>query len=193
MKMDAKQKELLLNEFPILLESFRLESDRGVVLVITAMVEKELEEQIILRLLPKAAAQDELLSNSVTAPISTFSTKIDLSYRIGLITNSERTVFHHLRKIRNRCAHDIDSQNFDKNHFRDHMRNIINASPLIWDIMSKKVVPPKIEKEFKDVENYITELGWRSAFEVFFGLIIAHKRVSKHRILSINALSAMQS
>ena len=188
--MDSKEKELLLNEFPILLESLKLESDRGVVLVITAMVEKELEEQIILRLIPMAAAQDELLSNSATSPISTFSSKIDLSYRIGLITDSERTVFHQLRKIRNRCAHDIDSQHFGKNHFKDHMRNIINTYPLIWDIMSKKVVPSQIEQEFKDVEHYVTELGWRIAFEAFFGLIIAHKRVSKDRIPTINALSA---
>ncbi|PIB38436.1 hypothetical protein [Maribacter sp. 4G9] len=191
--MDKKQKELLLKEFPILLEKFKLESDRGVVLVVTAMVENELKAQLTKRLLAKAEAQDELLSNSATSPISTFSSKINLAFRIGLITNPERTVFHQLRKIRNRCAHEIDSQHFGQNHFKDHMRNIINAHPDIWDIMSKRLVPSQIAKEYEDVEHYLNELGWRVAFEAFFGLIIAHKRISKHRILPIIALSKIHN
>jgi len=112
-----------------------------------------------------------------------------LVYRLGLVTSSERTIFHQLRRIRNRCAHEIETQDFDKTHFKDRMRNIINASPDIWHVMKEKLIPPGTKTQFEDVEHYLNTVGWRTAFEVYFGLIICHTQTSGPRIPRISSLS----
>ncbi len=186
--MDSNEINLLINQFPLLLKDLEIESDRGVVLVIAAMVENELNEHIGLRLQPKAENQDELLQNSASNPISTFSAKINLAYRIGLLTKSERLIYHQLRKIRNRCAHDIDSQDFNQDHFKDRMKNIIEQSHVIWDLLSKIRISSN-DKAYENIEDYVENIGWRPAFEAFFSMIILHKRVSKNRVVRIMPLA----
>ncbi len=186
--MNSNEIEFLINQFPKLLEDLKAESDRGVVLVLAAMVENELNEHLKLRLRSKAENNDELLQNSASNPISTFSAKINLAYRIGLITMPERTIYHHLRKIRNRCAHDVESQDFDQNHFKDRMKNIITNSHLIWDILCKIRISEK-DTAYDDVEDFVEEIGWRSAFEAFFAMVILHKKTSRNRVIRITSLT----
>lgn len=118
----------LLKRFSEISKSLEAESDRGCVLVVSSLVENALEEQIIARLIPKIGKDDELMSHSNYGPISTFSAKINLAYRLGIIPTHERKIYHQLRELRNTCAHQIDQQDFGKLHFKDRIKNIIEES-----------------------------------------------------------------
>ncbi len=171
------------------LNSLKAESDRGCVLVVASLVENVLEEQISVRLMPKASKDDELLSRSSNGPFSSFSAKINLAYRLGLIPLSERKIYHQLRELRNACAHHIEQQDFDRNHFKDRTRNIIEESKFLWDIFRKTIAPQAFpNKEIESVEDFVNAIGWRTAFELFFSLIVAFKKPAITRVVTVSPL-----
>ena len=63
-------------------------------------------------LVPQPSANDSLF-DSATSPLSTFSAKIDMSHRLGLISNKLCRDIHLIRKIRNTFAHDIYGCSFE--------------------------------------------------------------------------------
>jgi hypothetical protein len=178
-----------LKRFSELSKSLEEESDRGCVLVVSSLVENVLEEQISARLIPKIGKDDELMSRSNNSPISTFSAKINLAYRLGIIPADERKICHQLRELRNACAHQIDQQDFKKIHFKDRIKNIIEESKFLWEVMRTKVAPALLpNNEPKSVEEFVEAIGWRASFEVFFSMIIAHKETSIARVTQIRPL-----
>jgi hypothetical protein len=170
-------------EFLKIAESLKVESDRGCVLVVAALVENALEEHIAARLIQKIDKKDELMSSN--KPIYSFCSKIDFAYRLGIIPIHERKIYHRLRELRNECAHSIEQQDFAKNHFKDKMNNIIQEYPLIWDVIKTKTYP---NDNFISVTEFIEKLGWRVAFVMFFAPLIAHKKVSISRVVRIQSL-----
>jgi hypothetical protein len=156
-----------------IIDELNLESDRGLVLVAGAMLENELENHLTHRFRPKLENKDELLNRA------DFETKITLSYRTGLITESEFKIYNQLRNLRNTCAHDVSEQTFDKDHFKARMVNILELSPQIWYAL----------KNDETVIEYVNRVGWRESFTLFFGLIIKHKRESIGRVPQISELS----
>ena len=190
--MNTQESKSFLEEFPRVFESLRKESDRGCVLVVGALLENALEVQINARLLPKAVKEkdsDELMSRSANSPISSFSAKINLAYRLGIFPLHERKIYHHLRELRNVCAHHIDTQNFDNNHFKDRIKNMINESEEFWNIISKAMMPrlfPDLQNA--NVESFVNAVGWRVAFEFFFSMVIAHKKISINRVARLTPL-----
>jgi DNA-binding MltR family transcriptional regulator len=123
--MNSEQIGHIAVRFNEVFQSLKAESDRGCVLVVASMIEQILENYICRCLVPKVSSEDELLSRSGNKPISSFSAKINLAYRLGLIPREEHRIYHQLRELRNACAHNIDRQDFVANHFKDRTRNII--------------------------------------------------------------------
>lgn len=80
------------------------ESARGVVLVSAAMLEEALREVLLPYLLPNASSNDTLFDGP-NAPLSSFSAKIDMAYRLGLTTDRFCRDLHIIRRIRNDVAH----------------------------------------------------------------------------------------
>ena len=188
---DPREFEETLALLPGIVAVLSNESDRGCVLVAAALVEAELENHIVRRLLPKAAKYDELVSEDSRAPISTFSQKINLAYRVGLIPLSERTIYHQLRELRNGCAHDITAQTFTQDHFRGRTSNIVRESSELWEALrasvSRKMEPDTCPTTVKD---FVEQLSWRYAFEFFFALVVAHKRIQLPRVPPIETAYA---
>jgi hypothetical protein len=182
-KHNLEQADLFVKTF----ESLKAESDRGCVLVVASLIENILEEQIIARLSPKAGKSDELLSKTSNGVISNFSSKINLAYRLGLIPISERAIYHQLRELRNACAHHVEQQDFEQNHFKDRTKNIISESSIIWEIFKEKAAVTTSD-EIKSVEDYVNSIGWRTAFQLFFSLIIAFKKPAITRVTRITPL-----
>ncbi len=169
--------------FPAVLKQLELESDRGLILVTASFVEKELFNHLENRLLNKLKPTDELLHDS------DFDFKIKLSYRVGIITKNESEIYHQLRTLRNTCAHEIENQSFNNDQFMSSMNNIIRKSPDLWKVMKNKLRPEALtDEDCKTVKSYVKAIGWRSSFEIFFGLIISHKMVNSHRATKIVAL-----
>lgn len=175
-----------------MLESLNGESDRGAILIVSALVENIVEEHIKKLFLPQADSSDELLSNSTSSPISTFSTKINLAYRLGLLSSNERIIFHQLRHLRNKCAHDIGQQNFNENHFRSRTQNIIHRSQSTWDTIMGGFIQYYEDQKFDSVTEFMNVFGWRRAFSLFFITIVAYKRIQLRNINQLQQLSFLR-
>lgn len=82
----------------------RGESPRGIVLVSSAMLEEALHELMLCFLVPNPSSSDSLFEGP-TSPFGSFSSKIDGSFRLGLISHQFCRDLHLIRKIRNDVAH----------------------------------------------------------------------------------------
>ena len=111
----------------VMREQFRTESDRACVILCAALLDQALETILKSRLAPTSTATDELLEGAY-APISTFSARIDISHRLGLISTKLCRDLHIVRKIRNDFAHNISGCSFEDSsvHHRitEHNRSL---------------------------------------------------------------------
>ena len=96
-------------------------SPRIIIIVGSSKIDDFLAEIIKKGLLPKIASineQDELLEGDY--PLSTFSSRIKISYRLGFIDNSLYKILEKIRKIRNIGAHQL-SFNIASSPLREHV------------------------------------------------------------------------
>jgi len=91
------------------------ESERGAVLLTGAALDDALEDLLKNRLV-QAKCTDELFEG--TAPLATFSARINLCFSVGVISATERSLLHQLKKIRNDCAH-VQAIRFHEPPMRD--------------------------------------------------------------------------
>jgi DNA-binding MltR family transcriptional regulator len=87
------------------------QSDRATALVCCSMLDSQL--QILLKnfLVDDDKVNEDLFNNNM--PLSTFSSKINFAYYLGLISSDERNNLNTLRKIRNVFAHQLEVFSFD--------------------------------------------------------------------------------
>lgn len=100
------------------------ESDRGSALVGAAMLDDALTEALRKYLVSTPESHDSLLDGSAT----TFSMKIHLAYRIGMIRPSVRDFLHQVRKIRNDFAHSPSEMTFETQSISDRVKNLCHLS-----------------------------------------------------------------
>lgn len=95
-----------------LFQEFKKESDRAAVIMVAALIDEALTALLKNYFVSITSADDGLFENP-TSPLSTFSAKIDICYRMGLISVKLSQDIHLIRKIRNSFAHDIYGCNFE--------------------------------------------------------------------------------
>jgi len=88
-----------------LVEELNGESDRAVVIVGAAWVEEALSDSIAGFLQDHNESRKRLLSGN--GPLATFSSKIDLSRLLGIVSDHIWSDLHRIREIRNEFAHRI--------------------------------------------------------------------------------------
>lgn len=124
-------------------------SDRSLIILSSAIIDEQLFRVLNAYLkAPLNANDDDLLRGD--NPLSTFSAKIRILYRLGLIDNKLREVIDQVRKVRNNCAHNIEL-NINKDPIRGHIntikRNIISRPT--FELVKKRyfndVLEPKHE------------------------------------------------
>jgi len=108
-------------------KEFAKETDRAAVILSAAMLDRVLENLLRTRLVPIPGSEDSLF-NAPYAPISTFSAKIDLAYRIGLISANLCRDLHLIRRIRNDFAHDVTNCSFEHAGTRDRILELTQSS-----------------------------------------------------------------
>src|ERR1044071_3944369 len=115
------------------------ESDRAVVIIGVAMLDKSLGELLRRTTVPppkEDEGQDRLFDPA--RPLGRLSAKIEMVYRMGLIDLPFRTALNRARKIRNAFAHDPEHLNFGDQSTRDGikaLRELIRAqSPDLFDL-----------------------------------------------------------
>ena len=117
-----KQKgEIDWNSFSQFVEEFRDESDRAAVVLGAAKLDLVLYQILQAYLLPTTTGKDELLDGD--SPLGTFSSKINISYRLGLLASSFARALHLVRKIRNAFAHDVSGCSLTTGAHSDRVGN----------------------------------------------------------------------
>jgi hypothetical protein len=80
------------------------ESMRGKILILTAQIDNLLMEMLKRLLKPARRKADDELFRPL-GPLGSFSSRIAMAYRLGLICEGDSEALDLLRKIRNDCAH----------------------------------------------------------------------------------------
>lgn len=96
-------------EFEEFAKEFKTESDRAAVILGASKLDQLLGMTLEKHLLPCTTSTDQLFSNN--GPLGNFSSKIDFSYRLGLIDNQFCNSLHLVRRIRNSFAHEVYGAN----------------------------------------------------------------------------------
>jgi hypothetical protein len=106
----------------ILAEIFK-ESDRSVGVLLGSEMDVQLEKFLTRVFLPKVKKSSRLLERE--GALSTFSSRIEISYRMGLIPEVWHHDLHVIRDIRNKCAHGQLGISFSHSPLRDIASNLI--------------------------------------------------------------------
>jgi DNA-binding MltR family transcriptional regulator len=93
------------------------ESDRGLVLILTAWIDDSLGEFLRTRLIKDDAVTDRLFA--FDKPLGTFSSRIAMAYAIGFISKSLYADLNQFREIRNAFAHFREPISFETQQIRD--------------------------------------------------------------------------
>jgi DNA-binding MltR family transcriptional regulator len=104
-------------------------SDRSCVIVAASIIEHQLTECLRGRLVPTGAAQDSFLDGA-NAPIGTFSARIDLAHRIGMIGQQFARDLHLIRRMRNELAHSVVGRSFNDPALGDQVRHLVSSQDL---------------------------------------------------------------
>jgi hypothetical protein len=122
--IDSKYQQEVFDAF---VKEFEGESERACVIIGAAKLDYILYQLLSKHLLPNVGSQDDLLDGD--SPLATFSAKINICYRLGLIDAEFARSLHLIRKIRNSFAHDLSGCKLDDGPHRDRVREL--AAPFI--------------------------------------------------------------
>lgn len=89
------------------------ESDRGCCLLAVSFLENELKLLLSEKLVGEKKTKEDLFG--VNGPLGTFSSKIILSFSIGLLSKSLKNDINSIRKIRNEFGHNYTKIDFNEN------------------------------------------------------------------------------
>lgn len=117
------KKAKLDDSFIEFIEEFANETDRAAVVLGAAQLDMPLYQIIQLHLFPSNGSKDELLDGD--SPLGTFSSKISLVFRLGLIDIYLVRVLHLIRKIRNSFAHEVGGCTLASGAHKDRVRELV--------------------------------------------------------------------
>lgn len=112
---------------------FSQESDRACVILTVSFLDELLTHCLRIKLVAAPSSTDSLFEGG-NAPFSSFSSKIDLAYRLGVISNRLCRDLHLVRKIRNDFAHNIEGCNFSDQKVHNRVRELRSAFEDLIDI-----------------------------------------------------------
>lgn len=129
------------------------ESDRACIILAASIIDDLLFKLLDHHLVPYPGSNDPIFSNN--GPLSTFSNKINLAYRLGLISDKMSKTIHWIRKIRNVAAHEYQTVNFDSQKVKDITENIFNSTKL-----TKAIVKKNSSTELSTRKKFIFASSW---------------------------------
>ncbi len=109
----------------LLYEELRKESDRGAVMVEAAFLDRALENTLKARFVPTTSEKDASISNLH------FAVKINLAYRVGLISSKFRDDLLKIKDIRNDFAHDIEGCDFNNPKHVEAIKKLAISADLV--------------------------------------------------------------
>jgi len=110
-------------EFNKFVDEFKGESDRAAVILGAAKLDLLLYQIFQQYFAPQTGSKDELLDGD--SPLGTFSAKIMLANRLGLIDNEFTRSLQFVRKIRNSFAHEVSGCTLNSGSHRDRVKELV--------------------------------------------------------------------
>lgn len=150
MTRDETKKNKTLPEYwsDFLLEEFYKETDRAAIILTTSLFENALGTLIKIYLAPTGAKND-VLCDGPTAPLSEFSSKIQLAQRLGLISQKFANDLNIIRKIRNEFAHNVHGSNLDSGKIKELLTTLIYSSDILKNSLEgRNIFPSGVRGDF---------------------------------------------
>lgn len=110
-------------EYERFANEFTKESDRAAVILGAAKLDLMLGQILERVLLPCASGRDELLEGD--SPLSTFSARINICFRLGIIASDLSRALHLVRRIRNSFAHEVSGVTLESGAHRDRITELV--------------------------------------------------------------------
>lgn len=98
------------------------ESDRAAVIIAAAKLDNELRDLIVSRLVPSPTSDDELVDGD--RPLGTFSARIKMAFRLGLIDAEVARSLDLVRRIRNQFAHEARSSSLSSAEHEQRVKEL---------------------------------------------------------------------
>jgi len=113
----------MLEQQAVLRAEFAGSSERAAVIVGAAYLDELLTELLTSFMVPDTPKKDkEIFSGN--GPLSTFSSKINMCWKLGLISDRERNTLHTIRGIRNDFAHKLTGISLSDNSVKQKIKAI---------------------------------------------------------------------
>lgn len=175
---EDKSTRRVISEFKEFHEEFKNESDRAAVVLGAAKLDLILYQILSRHMLPCPNSTDSMFEGN--GPLSTFSSKIDMTYRLGIIDANFCKSLHLIRKIRNDFAHEVSGSSLDSGSHRDRIKAL--AAPL------KKVDRfEKFQEAFFDEHD-----GCRADFFTALGVMVIRLDALSENITTVDASKAYE-
>jgi len=113
----------IISDFRNFISEFKSETDRAIVVLTAARLDYLLLSILQKRLIPNTSKSDEFFENQ--GPGSSFSNKIMLSYRMGLIDRDFTRALHLVRSIRNDFAHETSVCSLERGSHKDRVNTLV--------------------------------------------------------------------
>ncbi len=110
------------------LNQLEKESARGLALVGAAILDDRLCDLLKSFLIPKPEKVKQLLGAG--GPLGTLRSRITAAYCLGLVAEDQYHTLLTLNEIRNKFAHDLDSESFDSQRVRKLCSKLVLPEPL---------------------------------------------------------------
>jgi hypothetical protein len=144
-------------QFQIFLKEFKKESDRACVILSAAMLDQSLAELLKKYLVPIATSKDTFIEEP-SGPIYSFSARIDLAHRVGLITTRFCRDLHKIRDIRNDFAHDVTGCSFKNPSVCDKVNAIVHSQEFVKKYPYRGTLPEGTRGDFQLIVSWML---WR--------------------------------
>ncbi len=119
-----------MDYFEVLHADFDKESDRAAVILTASITDELLKSLLTAKLVPVTSSTDELFDGP-NAPLQTFSSRIEMAYRVGLISCKFARDLHLIRKIRNEFAHNIQGCTFEDARVKSRIIELNNSHGIL--------------------------------------------------------------
>lgn len=175
-------------EFIEFLSEFVKESDRAAVILGAAKIDSLLGKILEKYLLPCPGSSDDLLEGD--SPLSTFSARIRVCHRLGLIDDSLAKMLQTFRKLRNGFAHDVTHSTLSMGSARDRVNSI--AEPLISMPMFITILD-KLSKSMSKPKTDVSVMFRAALVFLYFALSAALEQIKPAKLqIKSNWVAALQ-
>ena len=140
----------VLHDFSNFVEEFKTETDRASVILGAAKLDTLLSQLLERFLLPSVSSNDELLEGD--SPLSTFSARINICCRLGLIGSDFAKSLHLVRRIRNSFAHEIVGVSLQTGSHADRLKSLLlplHSVKYFVEFRNKYIGEPSPSSDFR--------------------------------------------